>query len=81
MSELALWLKYAPGITPLDVQLLGMFIVPFPTSVVIAWIIVGAVFLGIVVFLLIRDLKRKQPPFLGRVFNPYNPPVDIEYVK
>lgn len=57
-----------------------VFTEPFPQHVIIAWIIIAIVFLATVVFLLVRDIKSGVYKQVGH-FNPYNPPVDIEYVK
>lgn len=55
------------------------FDAPFPTHIKIGWAIIGAVVATIVVVLFIKDLTKpaKKTP----EFDPYNPPIDIEYVK
>ncbi len=70
LAEVAVWLKFAPQV----------FTSPFPTEVIIAWAITGAAFIVTVVVLLIKDLRKPAEKEV-RSFDPYNPPVDIEYPK
>eukprot|EP01022_Parablepharisma_sp_SALTPOND_P014347 TRINITY_DN1940_c0_g1_i1.p2 TRINITY_DN1940_c0_g1~~TRINITY_DN1940_c0_g1_i1.p2 ORF type:complete len:539 (-),score=20.74 TRINITY_DN1940_c0_g1_i1:1139-2755(-) len=70
LAELAIWLKFGSQI----------FTEPFPTHVIVAWLITGIVFIITVVVLFVRDMHKK-PKKEVQPFDPYNPPVDIEYVK
>ena len=70
IAETATWLKFSPKV----------FSEPFPFHVIVSWIIAGIVFVVTVVVLLIKDLRKPVKKEL-QSFNPYNPQVDIEYVK
>ena len=59
-----------------------VFIEPFPLPVIVAWILVGIVFFGILIYLMIKDLQKKPNKANDTIeFNPYNPAIDIEYVR
>jgi len=57
---------------------LQVFDAPFLTHIKIGWTIIGIVLGGIIVILLIKDIKK--PAKKIHTFDPYNPPIDIEYV-
>lgn len=72
LAELGIWLKFAPQV----------FTAPFPEHVVVVWALVGVAFVLTMIVLFIRDMmKRGNPKKELKPFNPYNPSVDIEYVK
>jgi len=69
LSELAIYVKFGPQV----------FTEKFPQTVKVCWSIVGLIFVGIITWLIIKDIQK--PKKVTKSFDPYNPPVDIEYIK
>jgi len=56
-----------------------LFNTPFPTHIKIGWRIIGLIVGVIIIILLIKDIIK--PAKKVQTFDPYNPPIDIEYIQ
>ncbi len=56
------------------------FVTVFPVPVAVFWLTLIALYLVTLLYFLIQELKSRTGKGT-KSFNPYNPPVDIEYLK